>query len=160
MNEEVINPGYSNKIYELSHKNTRFNKSQFINTEVEDKGICFSGHVDCYKEYVRLTITVKYIQIAKETSQILEVIDALYSFKLFKISEINPEDLLIVLQNCIKRMILAKKLETYSFPNLPAIIPEPLLEDNVTLLKELSEKINCCQNVSTNNSSLHCRVSQ
>lgn len=151
MNEEVINPGYSNKISELSHKHPRFKKSQFINTEVEDKGICFSWDVDCYEEYVRVIITVKYIQIAKETSQILEVIDARYSFKLLKISEINPGGLLILLQNCIKRINLAKKLETYSFPNLPAIIPEPLFEDNIALLKELSEKINCCQNVSTNN---------
>ncbi len=60
----------------------------------------------------------------------------------------SPQDLLIVLQNCISRLNLKIELEKNQSPYLPTAIEEPSFENNKIVLEELSAKINKCEDVS------------
>lgn len=142
MKEECINPGYINNIFRLSGKRTNFNTSEFVNGTIQDKGLKFDYDTYISGDFMKFGITIKYIRLAKETNSELDVITFFKSFKIVKVAEIYPRDLLVVLEYCID--ILNKDVNNEK--NLPKGLPTefnpPLYEDHVLLLEQLAQDLN------------------
>lgn len=142
MKEEPINPGYVNQIFFLSGKQTCFNRSEFINSTVEDKGLRFDYQAQILDDFIKLGITIKYIRVAKETNSELDVITLFKSFRITKVAEIYPKDLLVVLEYSIdilnKDMMAEKNLPK----GLPIAFPRPLYEAHTALLEQIAQDLN------------------
>jgi len=145
--DELINPGYSNRIAKLSEKQARFSKVYFANGEVEDKGVVITYEVDCYPEYVKLSMTLKHIKVGKGDNSELIVFNAFYSFKVYRVSEMNANDFHVILENCIERISASGKLHSPPVLNpVPATLDE-LWDANRALFAEIANKVNNCPEI-------------
>ncbi len=142
MKEESINPSYANKIFFLSGKRTNFDRSEFVNATVEDKGLIFEYEVQISNAFIKLGITIRYIRIAKETNYELNVITFFKSFRIVKVSDFYPRDLLVVLEYCIDILNKDIKAEKTEIKGLPAEFSQPLWEDNILLLEQIAQDLN------------------
>lgn len=141
MKEEPINPGFANKIFELSHPSTIFNRSEFVDGNYDDKGLEFEYAVDVYPEYARLTLTIKYVQIGKESDYKLEKITFPISFKIIRATEILPYDLLVIFQYCID-MLNKEISQEPPLVGIPTEIPAPLWENYRESLENIAKDLN------------------
>lgn len=142
MKDEPINPGYINQIFEISSKETCFNRSEFINATVKDKGLIFTYEVDILDEFIRLRIIIKYVQSAMETGVDLDVINFSRDFRVAKVHTIYAKDLLSVLQHCINIINQALLINTEQLKYLPKEFPIPVWESHQQLLENIANDLN------------------
>lgn len=142
MNEEPINPGYSNQIFEFSEKKPNVNRTQFVFADISDAEMTFEYELQFMKEYIKLSVDAICHVKSKNGGTSIEPIKNKYSYKIITAHEILPEELLIILQNCTERLSLALEQEIPPLQTLPKGLPNPLWADNAESLTLLSQKIN------------------
>lgn len=152
--EELINPGCSNRIAKLGEREVRFSNNYFANGEVEDKGVVITYEVDCHPEYVRLSMTLKHTKVGKGDNSELIVFNAFYSFRVYRVSEMNANDFLVILENCVERINESGKLHTPPLHNPVPTTLDQLWETNRTLFDEIADKINSCPEVVSNSTTV------
>lgn len=145
MKEEQINPGFSNPIFELSEKEPHINTTEFLNAENISGEIKFCYDIHFLNDYIKLNVDVAYLLIASDRPHTITPIKNRYSYKVINRNEITGEELFIVLENCIKRLNLALQQEQPPLSNIPKVLANPLLEDNMVDLEKLAEKMNAHQ---------------
>jgi hypothetical protein len=146
MNLKQINLGASSPIYELCENNPTFRTSEFASGEVDVKGIAFEHKVECLSDYAKLSVAAKYVVLSKLDNSRIDVIEAYYSYRLFKRHEIAAEELLVVFKNCINRINLAMQIQEPKSPYLPALLEEPEIINHEIELHEFAAEVNRCQN--------------
>lgn len=143
MKEEPINPGYINHIFPIpGWKQTNFNRSEFFNAILEDGGLKFDYGIDVVIDFIKLSLTIKYIQKAKENDNGLEVISFFRSFRVVKVADIYPKDLLVVLEHCISILNQEMKEQNPPLKYLPEKFAIPVWEDHILLLEQIAQGLN------------------
>lgn len=142
MNEKLINPGYANPIIELEIRNTQFNSSEFANADVQDKGIDFSYQTDIYKEYSRLRLNLKYIRTTIDGNNELLLIDFFRGFKVGRVNQIEPKELLIVFEYCVDELNKELEFKSSQSKNFPTNLPSPSWEDCREILENIAQDLN------------------
>lgn len=139
--ERLLNPGYSNRVYNSQTYDLEVNRTEFFNP-IKDQKLDFSYEIKNFEGYIQIKVNIEYKITPDKWETITKSFKSNIDYKLIKICEIDSEDVYFMITDSIQD--INNQLSGFSIPlkTTPYPIPCPDKNDPSLKLKELVNDLN------------------